>query len=245
MSSTPSTVSVAMSTAAAAAASAPPASVGTPAAVKPLLNPGLPSFATPAAQLAHMLSLTAEHDLIRNYVGVVEDMSLAALTVETDLFPRDALEFYSKYNLLQLDLEKNARDKELHAKFYTPARGGGQGDYRLGIQEKMANVVAAIRAFPNTKRAVITIPHTVKGSRTADHTDTDEAKCLRELHFYLDGPAAGPRRLSCTGFMRAQAASIYPKNIHFIGSIMHHIANQLGVEVGTYTHCVTTLVDVR
>lgn len=78
-------------------------------------------------------------------------------------------------------------------------------------------------------------------------TVTDEAKCLRELHFYLDDPASGPRRLSCTGTIRAQAASIFPKNIHdhFIGTMMQHIAQQLKVEVGTYTHQVTTLAEGR
>jgi len=145
----------------------------------------------------------------------------------------------------------------LHAAFYTPARGGGQGDYRDGIAEKIANVVSCLRAFPHSKRAVLAIPHTRAGSITADHTNTDEAKCLRELHFHLDdGPdpadpddataalPPGPR-LCCTGFMRAQAASIFPKNIHFIGTLMHQIARQLNVPVGSYTHIVTTLVNER
>ena len=161
-------------------------------------------------------------------------------------FAADALEFYSKYNLLQLDLAGSARDQALHAQFYTPARGGGQGDYRDGITEKVANVVACLRAFPASKRAVLPIPHTRAGSVTANHTDTDEAKCLRELHFHLDSDSAGrPPRLCCTGMMRAQAASIFPKNIHFIGSVMHLVAKQLGVSVGTYTHIVTTLVNER
>ena len=224
---------------------APTPPVGTPPAVKPIYNPGLPRYATPRDMLTHMLSLTRDHDLIRNYVGVIEDMSMANLAIETELFPYDSLEFYSRYNLLLLDLDNNSNDKALHAKYYTPARGGGQGDYRIGIREKISNVIDAIDKFPNTKRAVITIPHTDHGSITADHTVTDEAKCLRELHFYLDGPATGRRKLGCTGIMRAQAASIFPKNIHFIGTMMQHIANELKVEVGTYTHHVTTLVNER
>jgi thymidylate synthase len=159
----------------------------------------------------------------------------------------DALEFYSKYNLQQLDLERNPRDKELHSRFYTPARGGGQGDYRLAITEKIANVVSALTAFPQSKRAVLPIPHTARPSSTADHTETDEAKCLRELHFYLEDAeeGSGTKRLCATGFMRAQAASIFPKNIHFIGTVMQTIASQLNVPVGCYTHIVTTLVDER
>lgn len=232
--------------AAAASASSSPAAAAAPASS--LLNPGLPTYANPAAMLAQMLALTSRHDLVRNFVGVISDMSSKALVVETALFPADALDFYSRYNLFQLDLEGSARDRALHAQFYTPARGGGQGDYRDGMPEKIANVVDALRKFPSTKRAVLPIPHTRAGSATADHTDTDEAKCLRELHFHLDidptNPDA-PRRLCCTGLMRAQAASIFPKNIHFIGTIMHSIAKQIDAPVGTYTHIVTTLVNER
>lgn len=42
-----------------------------------------------------------------------------------------------------------------------------------------------------------------------------------------------------------QAATIFPKNIHYIGTIMHIVARRLGVPVGAYTHFVTTLVDGR
>jgi len=194
----------------------------------------------------HIRSLTRAHPVVRNYVGVVEQMGPEHLVVETDLFPKDALEFYSKYNLLQLDLS-NAHDAALHRKFYTPARGGGQGDYRMGVREKLSNVVSALRAFPASKRAVFPVPHSTKPSSQADHTDTDEAKCLRELHFYLEPPASDPSqlRLCCTGFMRAQAASIFPKNVHFIGSVMAHVARELNVAIGSYTHIVTTLVDER
>jgi hypothetical protein len=235
--------------AAAASTSAPAAATGG-AASGSLLNAGLASFATPREMYAHIRSLTSRHAVVRNYVGVVECMSGGDLVVETDLFPRDALEFYSKYNLNHLDVANNARDAELHKRFYTPARGGGQGDYRSGVAAKLANVVSALQSFPNSKRAVFPVPHSDKPSSTADHTDTDEAKCLRELHFYLEPitDASNPqqqRRLCCTGFMRAQAASIFPKNIHFIGTVMEHMARQLNVPVGSYTHIVTTLVDER
>jgi hypothetical protein len=127
-------------------------------------------------------------------------------------------------------------------------------------------------------------------SELAWHMHTDFAKCLRELHFYLDHPLDAPRAgamasgtggtgatasdadrlLCCTGFMRAQAVSIFPKNIHFIGksptdgtpfvcrsvdrrgacsvcsgAMMHIIAGRLQRKVGHYTHFVTTLVAER
>lgn len=239
-----------MAAATASSAATPSAVASSSSSSSPaLLNPGLPVYANPAAMLTHMLSLTSSHGLVRNFVGVISDMSASALIVPTPLFPADALEFYSRFNLCQLDAEGNAHDKQLYDKFYTPARGGGQGDYRVGIKEKLENVIDCLRKFPNSKRAVLPIPHSTAGSMHADHTDTDEAKCLRELHFHLDAdPTAAPgapRRLCCTGLMRAQAASIFPKNIHFIGTIMHHIAKQIDAPVGTYTHIVTTLVNER
>lgn len=168
-----------------------------------------------------VVACTAGKTLVRNYIGQIEDMSEASLTVETELFPADSLTFYTRYNLNTLDLS-NPADAELHAKFYNPARGGGQGDYRVGIQEKIDNVVDCLTKFPASKRAVITVP-----SRSIDHTVDEDAKCLRELHFYLEpapasdacgagaaaaAPAGGsgaaaPMRLSCTGMMRAQVSS--------------------------------------
>lgn len=139
----------------------------------------------------------------------------AAYTVQTELFPVPALKFYSRFNLGLFDPENNAQDKKDQATYYNAARGGGQGDYREGLQQKISNVVSALTQFPHSKRAVLTIPCTTHTSVESDHTVTDWAKCLRELHFYLDSNG----RLSCTGFMRAQAASIFPKNIHFIGKL--------------------------
>lgn len=194
-------------------------------------------FASPRELYERMLELTRGGVLVRNFVATIAPSGLtaAALVVETPLFPAAALDFYTRFNLCALDAADPA-DAALHAAYYSAARGGGQGDYREGIQAKIDNVVACLAAFPRSKRAVLTIP-----GRSADHTVDADAKCLRELHFYLDDGGA----LSCTGFMRAQAASIFPKNVHFIGTLIRTIAARLGVEVGTYTHIVTTLVDER
>jgi len=231
-------------------------------------SPGVPVFNKPSDVYDNMQQLLTPHNtsvspssasssssssesspaLVRNYVAVIEDMSAESMVVETELFPRDALEFYSKYNLNLLDLDNNDRDRSLHQQYYTPARGGGQGDYRVGIERKIANVVDCLRKFPNSKRAVLSVPHASRVSVEDDHTDTDEAKCLREIHFYLETDGDVDSRLLCaSGLMRAQAVSIFPKNIHFIGTLMHHVAQQLGggVKVGRYTHFVTTLVAER
>ena len=79
-----------------------------------------------------------------------------------------------------------------------------------------------------------------------DHSVDEAAKCLRELHFCLERRGVdAPVSLHCTGFMRAQAAVIFPKNIHFIGTVMHDIARRLGVPTGTYTHFVTAMFGTR
>jgi hypothetical protein len=195
----------------------------------------VPRFASPAAMYAHLDATiaTTPGGAVHNYCGVVENMSVDALVVETPLFPRDALDFYTRHNLCELDAD--GADKALYAKYYDAARGGGQGDYRLDLQPKLDNLLDCLRRYPQSKRAVLTIP-----PPSLDHTSDNDAKCLRELHYFIVDGA-----LHCTGLMRANAASIFPKNIHYIGSLQHRLAAELGVTVGTYTHFVTTLISGR
>ena len=58
---------------------------------------------------------------IHNYVAVLEDLSVEATTVETELFPLEALDFYTRWNL-----EEKITDEEIDA-YKTPERGGAQG----------------------------------------------------------------------------------------------------------------------
>ena len=195
-----------------------------------------PVFSTPLEMNNHLVTITNKTKLIRNFIGAITNMDESVLIVETDLFPRDSLTFYTRFNLDILDIIHNTDDKLLYEKFYNPARGGGQGDYRTNIHNKIGNVVDCLSKFPSSKRAVLTIP-----DRNVDHTIDNDAKCLRELHFYIENTSipeslviSHPELnntssqtsynttdkivyLSCTGFMRAQAATIFPKNIHFIG----------------------------
>ena len=150
--------------------------------------------------------------------------------VETDLFPREALEAYSAWNL-EKEIPLEARKK-----YFNAHRGGGQGDYRDGMRGKIANVIDCLTQYPASKRAVITIP---KNSR-APHTSDDDAKCLREIHFYLED-----EHLNATLFVRAQAAEIFPKNIHFIGELMFEIAMALGKKPGQLFYLATNLVSDR
>jgi len=224
---------------------------------------GIPEFADAKEMYTSMVQETKSASPIRNFVGVIRSMQHPKFVVETDLFPADALRFYTRHNLALLDPDK---DRDQYTRYYSSQRGGDQGDYREHIQAKIDNVIDALRRYPNSKRAVLTIPFATRLSWQVTHDMDADAKCLRELHFYLDSataatgptttttksvarppspPAKQQHVLSCSGFMRAQAAEIFPKNIHYIGTIMDVIAKELKVPVGSYTHFVTTLVANR
>lgn len=171
---------------------------------------------------------------MRNFVGVIEDISPEASVVETDLFPRGALQYYTKKNMGWEYTDKEADQWQLDE------RGGKQGDYREGMQEKIANVIDCLQTEPLSKRAVIPIPFTGEGSETADWTDQGQNKCCRELHLYLEDS-----KLKCTGIVRMQNANIFVKNVHFFATLIDHVAKQLGVAVGEYTHWITNLCHDR
>ncbi len=176
-----------------------------------------------------MKRLTTKHGMIRNFH---QNIRMDSWEVETDLFPKEALVVYSAWNLEQ---DISSEDKK---KYFSAYRGGAQGDYRDGMDAKISNVVACLTLFPHSKRAVITIPNISSPAHTSD----DDAKCLREIHFYLDG-----QQLNATAFFRAQAADIFPKNIHFIGVLISKIAGKLDGEVkpGVLHYHATTLVADR
>jgi len=177
-----------------------------------------------------MNKLLQDQKQIRNYTRLID---MTDYTVETDLFPREALVVYSAYNMEE-DVAPEDRKR-----YFSAHRGGSQGDYREGMRRKIANVVDCLSQFPRSKRAVITIPNTSFPS----HTNDDDAKCCREIHFYLDDDKSD--NLCATVWMRAQAAEIFPKNVHFVGSIMEHVATKLHKPVGTLFYLATTLVSVR
>lgn len=60
------------------------------------LNVGFPHFKTAKELYESLLELTsaggAGEFVVRNFVGVIEDISIEASLVETDLFPKGALE---------------------------------------------------------------------------------------------------------------------------------------------------------
>lgn len=73
---------------------------------------------------------------------MIRDISPAASLVETPLFPAGALEYYTKKNM------GGDYTQEEYDQWQLAERGGAQGDYRDGMQRKIANVVACLKAEP-------------------------------------------------------------------------------------------------
>lgn len=176
----------------------------------------------------HMSDVSARGQ-VRNFV---QRLDMSDYLVETPLFPAEALRAYSAINMEQAISDEQAR-------YITDQRGGPQGDYHEGMQRKIANVIDCLTKYPNSKRAVLTVCN----EPIPDHSDDAAAKCLRELHLYLDD--AG--KLSATVFFRAQAASLFPKNIHLVGSIMTQVAAHVPSKpaLGTVFYLATLLVSDR
>ena len=199
------------------------------------LNAGFLHFPTAKELYAHIRSIshdpTDKEFVVRNFVGVIEDVSVAACTVETELFPLGALEYYTKKNM-GWDYSDAERDM-----WQLAERGGEQGDYRAGIKKKIDNVIACLKAEPLSKRATITFPFTgieaggTGGSETNDWTYQGQNKCCRELHLYLEDG-----KLKCTAIVRMQNANIFVKNIHFFATLLEYVARELDVPLGEYTH---------
>ena len=166
------------------------------------LNVGFPHFSTAKELYKHLREITQPGGefVVRNFVGVIQDISPESSIVETDLFPRGALEYYTKKNM-GWEYTKEEMDK-----WQLNERGGEQGDYREGMQKKIANVIDCLRTEPLSKRAIIPIPFNSQGSETVDWKDQGQTKCCRELHLYLEDGV-----LKCTGLVRMQNANIFGK----------------------------------
>ena len=108
------------------------------------------------------------------------------------------------------------------------------------MRRKIANAIDCLRTHPNSKRASIPIPFTDEGSSQIDWRDQGQTKCCRELYLYVE-----EGRLSCTGVLRVQNASIFPKNMHFFGALLRRCAAELGLPLGVYTHVVASLCHDR
>jgi hypothetical protein len=93
------------------------------------LNVGYPHFPTAAEMYAYLreVTLPGGEYVVRNFVGVIDDISPKASTVETDLFPKGALDYYTKKNM-GWDYTQEEYDTWQMAE-----RGGAQGDYRDGV----------------------------------------------------------------------------------------------------------------
>jgi len=190
------------------------------------------TFETPLEMFLDMIKVTSVVNDVKGYsaniLRVQEDV------IETELWTKDSLSFYSRYNMGMDYFEGEAETHKL------PLRGGSQGDYRDEMKQKINNVVDCLTKFPNSKRATITIMN----YSTAKHDEDDEMKCVREIHFLIH------EGFLCANVMvRAQAVIIFPKNIHFITSLMKHIVKELtpfhNVKLGMIGYHITHLVKDR
>eukprot|EP00941_MAST-03F_sp_MAST-3F-sp1_P001383 g1383.t1 len=197
----------------------------------------LPKFSSPAEIYSDIRELTKEGGdyTVHNYMAVIDELgSPEECLVETELFPRESIEFYTAKNMGW------EYTKEAEKQWLLPERGGEQGDYRDGMPEKIANAISCLSEHPHSKRAVIPIPFARQGSAEVDWRDQGQTKCCRELYLYIH-----ESRLCTTAVLRMQNASIFPKNIHFFSTLIHHVANELGIPVGSYTHIIANLCHDR
>ena len=198
------------------------------------LNVGFPQFSTAKELHQRLVELTSAGGggefVVRNFVGVIQDFSIEASTVETELFPKGALEYYTKKNMGW------EYTQEEYDAWQLAERGGAQGDYREGITAKIQNVIDCLRTEPLSKRAIIPIPFATEPSSNVNWKDQGQNKCCRELHLYLEDG-----KLKCTGIVRMQNANIFVKNIHFFATLVNHVAKELQVPVGEYTHFITNV----
>ena len=176
-----------------------------------------------------------------NFTGVIEEFNKENATVLSDLFDLETLDYYARKNC------GFPVTKDEIKKYETEYRGGLQGDYSSDMNSKIENIVESLTNFPASKRAVV-----MMNNKWWSHDDTDEAKCCRELHFYLTkSKYENTMLLNCTGIFRAQAVDIMPKNFFFVYKILEVINEKLNIQtnqkymIGSYTHFVTILVPTR
>tara|TARA_Y100000768_G_scaffold47596_1_gene31110 strand:+ start:1555 stop:2154 length:600 start_codon:yes stop_codon:yes gene_type:complete len=176
-----------------------------------------------------------------NFTGVIEEFNKENATVLSDLFDLETLDYYARKNC------GFPVTKDEIKKYETEYRGGLQGDYSSDMNSKIENIVESLTNFPASKRAVV-----MMNNKWWSHDDTDEAKCCRELHFYLTkSKYDNTMLLNCTGIFRAQAVDIMPKNFFFVYKILEVINEKLNIQtnqkymIGSYTHFVTILVPTR
>jgi hypothetical protein len=114
---------------------------------------------------------------------MTQDIRPEASLVETDLFPRGALEYYTAKNMGWEYTQEQCDQWQL------AERGGAQGDYREGMQAKIANVIDCLKTEPLSKRAVIPIPFNSEGSQVASAhlTSMPRVPIARAAHWMHQG----------------------------------------------------------
>lgn len=104
-------------------------------------------------------------------------------------------------------------------------RGNWAYTYHNRMEWQIPNVIAELRRNPHTRRAVIDV-------RSADDVRSDDPACLQHIQYFIrDG------KLHCKVLFRSNdACKATFMNAFALIMLQKRIADELGVEVGTYTH---------
>lgn len=195
----------------------------------------IPCFNAAADMIAHMDACVRDGQIM-HYLAQLTWANERAHVSPTALFPLPALEAYTVKNLGQSVTSEQAE-------WFNGHRGGGQGDYSVGMADKIAAVVKCLQDKPSSKRAYIIIPNNTVPEASCDA----DAKCMQLLNIMLETNEAGEMKLNASVVFRAQAVEIFPKNIHFIGELLNLICRQLGqnVSLGHLLYHACFLVSTR
>lgn len=98
--------------------------------------------------------------------------------------------------------------------------------------DQIQTVIDLLRKDPNSRRAVINLNVPNK-----DVIETKDEPCTIALQFLIRD-----HKLYCTGMMRSNDIWFgFPYDVTFFTELQKYIADQLGLEYGSYTHFVTSL----
>jgi len=167
-------------------------------------------------QFFHMERI-AQEGLFYNYSSCID--SLEHSVIITDLFPEEALNAYTKYNM---GFDVNSTEQS----YFSAQRGGNQGDYREGITVKIEVAAEQLQADPKAVSFIL-----IPNDPDPDIENDAAHKCLQIVQCWLVEDGSGKRRLDLSVTLRAQATEIFPKNIHFIAAIQSALVERLGSKI--------------
>ena len=164
-------------------------------------------------------------DVRTNNIATCRDISLPYLFAEMTwyLAGSQSMKFISKFGSMW---ERISDDGETSNSAY-----GHIMFMRYGF-DQLNRIIELLKKDPGSRRALINI--NIPNPRVIETKDEPCTICLQFL--IRDG------KLDCTGMMRSNDIWYgLPYDIVFFTEVQKHIASELGIDVGTYTHFATSL----